>query len=124
MILAAMVEIFDRWNIALAAGEDALQVRSELQALGRTPDLILSDYRLRDGRNGIEAIQLLRDAFGANIPAALLTGDTAPVTIRAIQASHLPVLHKPLKPARLRAFLSHLLAESRPAQPTEKHFDL
>lgn len=111
-ILAAMVEVFDHWNVALAAGEDALQVRRELQALGRTPDLILCDFRLRDGHTGIEAIQLLRNAFGADIPAALLTGDTAPETIQAIQASGLPVLHKPLKPAKLRAFLSHLLSRT------------
>ncbi|OYY95359.1 MAG: hypothetical protein B7Y41_02330 [Hydrogenophilales bacterium 28-61-23] len=119
-ILAAMVEVFDHWNVALAAGEDAEQVRAELRALGRVPDLILCDYRLRDGHTGIEAVQLLRDAFGADIPAALLTGDTAPVTIRAIQASHLPVLHKPLKPAKLRAFLSHLLADSAARQSSAK----
>jgi len=123
-ILAAMVEVFDHWNVALAAGEDAEQVRNELLALGRAPDLIICDYRLRDGHTGIEAVQLLRDAFGAQIPAALLTGDTAPETIQEIQAVGLPVLHKPLKPAKLRAFLSHLLAEktsspisSKPTEP-------
>lgn len=120
-ILAAMVEVFDHWNVALAAGEDAEQVRAELQALGRAPDLILCDYRLRDGHTGVEAVQLLRDAFGANIPAALLTGDTATDTIQAIQASHLPVLHKPLKPAKLRAFLSHLLADPSGTQSSTNH---
>jgi two-component system, sensor histidine kinase len=109
-ILGAMVEVFDHWGVALAAGEDAEQVRAELEELGRKPDIILCDYRLREGRTGIEAIQILRDAFGQNIAAALLTGDTAPDTIQAISASRLPVLHKPLKPAKLRAFLSHLLA--------------
>lgn len=110
-ILDAMVQLFDKWNVALAAGEDAEQVRDELRLLGRTPNLILCDFRLRDGRTGIEAIQTLRDAFGDAIPAALLTGDTATDTIQTIRASGLPVLHKPLKPAKLRAFLSHLLAE-------------
>ncbi len=109
-ILSAMVEVFDHWGVALAVGEDAEQVRKELEELGSKPDIILCDYRLRDGRTGIEAIQTLRDAFGQHIAAALLTGDTAPDTIQAIDASHLPVLHKPLKPAKLRAFLSHLLS--------------
>ncbi len=109
-ILEAMVEVFDQWGVSLAAGEDAEQVRAELIELGRRPDIILSDFRLNDGRNGIEAVAVLRAAFGPDIPALLLTGDTAPETIQAINDSGLPVLHKPLKPAKLRAFLSHLLA--------------
>jgi len=109
-ILEAMVDIFDQWGVALAAGEDGEQVRAELEELGRKPDIILSDYRLKDGRTGVEAIAILQEAFGP-VPAALLTGDTAPETIRALRQSGLPVLHKPLKPAKLRAFLSHLLAE-------------
>jgi two-component system, sensor histidine kinase len=117
-ILAAMVEVFDHWNVALAAGEDAEQVCAELLALGRAPDLILCDYRLREGHTGVEAVQLLRDTFGSQIPAALLTGDTAAESIQAIQASNLQVLHKPLKPAKLRAFLSHLLAGSSAALPS------
>lgn len=108
-ILEAMVEVFDQWGVALAAGEDAHQVRRELEELGRKPDVILCDYRLKDGNTGIEAIATLQQAFGP-LPAALLTGDTAPDTIQALGRSGLPVLHKPLKPAKLRAFLSHLLA--------------
>jgi len=109
-ILEAMVALFEPWGAELAVGVDAEQIRAELRAIGRAPDIILSDYRLRENRTGIDAIQLLRDAFGANIPAALLTGDTASDTIQTIRASGLPVLHKPIKPANLRALLSHLLA--------------
>ena len=121
-ILEAMAEVFDHWGVGLAAGVDAEQVRDELVALGRGPDIILCDYRLRSGHTGIEAVHLLRQAFGADIAAALLTGDTAPDTIQAIDASGLPVLHKPLKPAKLRAFLSHLLA-TPPGQPAHKSFE-
>ena len=110
IILAAMTEVFDQWGVALAAGTDVRQVRAELEAVGRAPDLILCDYRLRSGQTGIALIRELRAAFGPAIPAALLTGDTAPETIQAIDACGIPVLHKPLKPAKLRAFLSHLLA--------------
>jgi signal transduction histidine kinase/CheY-like chemotaxis protein len=115
-ILEAMVEVFDQWGVALAAGEDAAQVRRELEELGRKPDLILCDYRLKDGQDGIAAIAHLQAAFGP-LPAALITGDTAPETMRAIRASGLAVMHKPLKPAKLRAFLAHLLAppHARPA---------
>jgi len=108
-ILEAMVEVFDHWGVALAAGEDGEQVRRELLELGRAPDVILSDYRLKHGQTGIDAIHILQASFGP-VPAALLTGDTATSTLDEIEASGFPVLHKPLKPAKLRAFLSHLLA--------------
>jgi CheY-like chemotaxis protein len=107
-ILQAMTHLFEQWGVEMAAGSDAAEVCDELRELGRAPDLILSDYRLGGGRSGIDAIALLRAAFGTGTPAALITGDTGPDAIRAIDASGLPVLHKPLKPAKLRAFLSHL----------------
>lgn len=109
-ILEAMMMVFEQWGIDLAVGADAYQLKEELLELGRKPAAILSDYRLRDGRNGIEAIAELRAAFGADIPALLITGDTAASTIQAIANSGLPVLHKPLKPAMLRSYLNHMLA--------------
>lgn len=109
-ILAAMMGLFEQWGVDIAAGSDVQAVRDELRELGRAPDLILSDYRLSAGLSGIDAVHLLREAFGEGIPAALITGDTAPETIRAIAASGLVPLHKPLQPAKLRAVLSHMLA--------------
>jgi signal transduction histidine kinase/CheY-like chemotaxis protein len=114
-ILEAMAILFEQWGIALAAGTDVSEVRAVLQRLGRAPDAILSDFRLRAGRNGLEAINDLRSVYGPDIPAALITGDTAPTTLQAIRASGLPMLHKPVKPANIRAFLHHLMRpDARP----------
>jgi CheY-like chemotaxis protein len=60
-----------------ASGDAAL---AALSANGGKPDLIISDYRLADGATGIDAIELLRAAAGAPIPAFVITGDTAPST--------------------------------------------
>ncbi len=109
-ILEAMVELLAGWDMEVAAGPDVAQVREDLMQLGRSPDVIVSDYRLAGGCSGLDAIRTLRQSFGAQIAAVLITGDTAPETIQAINASGLPVLHKPLRPAKLRAMLSHLLA--------------
>ena len=108
LILEAMVQLFEQWGVEIAAGSEVESVLHDLRELGRAPDLILSDYRLDGGHTGIEAVQRLRLAFGAGIPAALISGDTAPVSIQAITASGLALLHKPLQPAKLRALLSHL----------------
>jgi len=93
-------------SVLAASGDDAL---AELAIRGRAPDVILADYRLREGRTGPEAIRAVQAAWGENIPAIIVTGDTAPERLREAQASGFRLLHKPLPPARLRAVLAHLL---------------
>src|SRR5215510_67419 len=44
----------------------------------RPPDLIISDFRLPDGKTGIESIAELRSGLSRSIPAFLVSGDTSP----------------------------------------------
>lgn len=115
-ILEAMLALFEQWDMEAATGEDALSVIRDCRQLGHRPDIIISDYRLAGGRTGIEAIADLRVEFGPKLPALLITGDTAPSTIQILDESGLPVLHKPLKPAKLRALLSHMLTSGQSAE--------
>lgn len=81
------------------------------------PDLIIADLRLRDGADGITAIQTLRARWGRQVPAVIVTGDTMPERLKQVRDSGLDVLHKPLRPARLRAALSRLGRPEEPARP-------
>ena len=74
------------------------------------PDIILSDYRLRDDETGITAIRALRSIFGEGIPAAIVTGDTAAARLRDAAGSGLEVLHKPLDSEHLKQTLIKMLA--------------
>lgn len=78
------------------------------------PDVVISDYRLRNQRTGIEAISSLRGSSGVPLPALMITGDTAPERLREAQASGIPLLHKPVAPARLYKALAELLQERSP----------
>ena len=84
---------------------------AKLAGVSKLPDLIVSDYRLRGAENGIQVVELLRGEFNAEIPALLVTGDTAPDRLRDAEASGLPILHKPVNPARLRTLIANLLRE-------------
>ena len=93
-----------------------------------SPDLIISDYRLGDGRTGFDVIERLRSTFGAQIPAFLISGDTAPERLREASASGYYLLHKPVLPMTLRSVVSQLLndhAERRagPAAASRKSTD-
>jgi CheY-like chemotaxis protein len=72
------------------------------------PDCILSDYRLRENKTGIEAIHAVSELIGNDVPAVLITGDVAIKELHEEGADKYHLMHKPVQPARLRALLKHM----------------
>ena len=66
-----------------------------LKCLSRRPDIVLADFRLQDGDDGITAVRSLR-ALLPGLPALLISGDTAPERLREAHQAGLTVLHKPV----------------------------
>ncbi|MFY9478092.1 MAG: hybrid sensor histidine kinase/response regulator [Aquabacterium sp.] len=86
-------------------------------AHAQAPDLVISDYRLRDQRTGAEAIDLLRTALGRALPSLLVTGDTAPERLREAIDSSVTLLHKPVSPALLHQRMAEALRGVPASQP-------
>lgn len=78
------------------------------------PELVISDYRLGAGETGYDVIDALRQRFGAQLPALIITGDTDPVLIRSMAEHGIEIQYKPLNPADLLAFVSQVPTRSRP----------
>jgi signal transduction histidine kinase/FixJ family two-component response regulator len=115
LVLDSMRGVLRSWGCFVVAAESGRAALASLNGDDRCPDLIISDYRLSDGDGGITTVERLRLAFGAPIPAFLITGDTAPERLREAGASGLHLLHKPVAPMALRAMLNQLLREGRSA---------
>ncbi len=79
---------------------------------GVTPDLIIADYRLDAGVTGRDAINKVRKELGTNIPAIIITGDTAPERLREAKESGFDILHKPVKPEDLLISVRRTLLNS------------
>jgi CheY-like chemotaxis protein len=71
-------------------------------------DLIIADFRLRQHENGIDTVRRLRERLG-DVPALLVSGDTAPERLREAQSSGLPLLHKPVSAEKLTETMLALL---------------
>lgn len=72
-------------------------------------DLIVSDYRLRAGLTGTQAIRHICAILGASPPAILITGDTSPERTREAAEGGFPLLHKPLDAASLHRAVTQAL---------------
>ena len=104
-----MSGILRSWDCDVVTARSGEKALAELTAQRLKPDLIISDYRLANGKTGIEAIERLRGELGTAIPAFLISGDTAPERLREASASGYHLLHKPVAPMRLRAMLNQLI---------------
>lgn len=103
--------VLRKWQCEVTVAGSLVELQACFRSSDRVPDLIISDYRLRGNENGIQVISAIRQEFNVDIPAVLITGDTGPDRLREAQASGLPLLHKPLGPARLRALIASLRIE-------------
>jgi two-component system, sensor histidine kinase len=79
------------------------------------PDLLIVDYRLEDGLNGVDAIKALRARFGSATPAILVTGSTMTGHDKEAQEHDFHLLIKPVVPNKLRAMIAFKL-NVKPAQ--------
>lgn len=105
-VCAAMSDLLASWGCwcrAVPSGDDASGMVAEFE-----PDVVLTDYRLRSHRTGLDALAQVRAALGRAVPAAIITGDTGPERLREADASGLLLLHKPVPAARLQAVLLSL----------------
>jgi signal transduction histidine kinase/CheY-like chemotaxis protein len=109
----AMAALLAGWGYeTIIVGSEDEAIR-QLSSCEQRPDLIICDYRLRDGENGIRVIERLRSEYNEAIPAMLITGDTAPDRLAEAKASSLLLLHKPVSNGKLRAAIVHLIAKDR-----------
>lgn len=70
-------------------------------------DVLVSDLRLSESEDGLQAIEEVRRAYGAPLPAILVTGDTSPGEVKRAHDSGHPVLFKPVRARDLFAALRH-----------------
>jgi len=94
---------YPTWVADSAAGAE------DLFALhGAEIDVMISDYQLGNGRNGLELVEKLRAAAGRDLPAVILSGDTSPVLASIHTVSRVVLLRKPVNARQLIIKLEEL----------------
>jgi signal transduction histidine kinase/CheY-like chemotaxis protein len=97
-------------------GCEVLSVSSQLELMTTlsqdnypTPDLVISDYRLADKKNGLVAVRAVYDYFMVEIPALIVTGDSSKKIVSEITASKYALLLKPVSSQTLRGQIERML---------------
>ncbi len=113
-VLEGLRALLQRWGCLVATAPGLAEAEAALDAFG-APDVIIADYHLDLG-DGVAAIWAVRDRFGRNIAAMLVTADRSPEARDKAAREDVVVMNKPLKPAPLRAQLTRYSAMREAAE--------
>jgi signal transduction histidine kinase/CheY-like chemotaxis protein len=103
-----------QWGCHVVGAGSAEAALQKLQEHLRSPDLIISDFRLQGGETGITAIEMIRHRTEDSIPAIVVTGDTSVVNLGLTRQSRIALMFKPINAEKLWAAADKLLGAPAP----------
>jgi PAS domain S-box-containing protein len=112
------------WDVIAAL--DVAEVTNQLLSTEWIPDLVMVDYRLRDGQVGTDAIASVRKVLRKQLPAIILTGelpgaadqpDRPLLDARRIGAA---LVRKPVQSNELMELMNSVIAASRMSSPLDE----
>ena len=109
-VRAAMGILLESWGCTVMSAASGAEILPLLRANAAVPDVVLADYRLPGEANGIDVIRTVQ-ALHSRADGILISGDIAPEILKKAQDAGLKLLHKPLRPARLRSLLGSVWRE-------------
>jgi len=113
LVRKAVALLLQSWGCTVVDVEDYEKAVDRVRG-GIVPDFILSDFRMGGSRDGAQLIKEIRSLVGQSVPACLVSGDTDIALMQRAAAEGLTLLHKPVRPAKLRSLLRRLLKPQSP----------
>ena len=111
-VLRSMVRLLEDWDCQVVAATGVEEVLTTIIDRDITPQLLLTDYHLADGATGVEAIDAINAEITRRAAAIMISSDNSKALREQLEELEIPLLTKPLDPARLRALMQHLLKVS------------
>ena len=116
-ILEGMRALLGRWGVTCLTAENEAEAEAILRS--EAVDLILADFHLDDHADGLDVLERFGKIMPNLPPAALITANNSPQLLQRARALGYPLLHKPAKPAALRALLVALARRKSTARDDE-----
>lgn len=111
--LQAMEALLGQWGCELRLASSTREAMSALSnERAWIPEIIVADQHLNNGERGTSVVRVIRQLIGRQVPAVIVTADPSERLWKMADQRQLDVMQKPVKPAQLRALLTHLRARA------------
>ena len=106
----ALERLLRAWDAEVRIHRNLAGVEAALSAGMALPDLLVLDYHLDNGACGLAVAAHLQARTGTRLPVIVTTANHGPQIAAEVAALGGHLVHKPVRPAQLRALLTYLLA--------------
>lgn len=106
-IRVSMLALLESWGCRCIATETIAEALPNIAYF--QPDLLLVDYRLQNGITGTHAINNIRTFMGKDLPAVIITGDSASERFNEIEGTQPAMMRKPVSAVELKMMISSIL---------------
>ncbi|MCO5065786.1 MAG: hybrid sensor histidine kinase/response regulator [Rhizobiaceae bacterium] len=109
-VASAMSTLLESWKCEVRVAATTEEALAELNDTAWIPDIVIADQHLDRGDLGSATIMGIRAWLGRVVPALVTTADPSAELQEEVAEMGVELLVKPIRPARLRALLAHMLA--------------
>ncbi len=106
-IREGMSHLLGSWGCSVRTASQKSDVEKLVGKMGFVPDILIVDYHLDNQVTGVDILTFMDHEFGIKVPSIVVTADHSEKIRRKVVAKGYRLLNKPLKPHRLRAWMTH-----------------
>jgi PAS domain S-box-containing protein len=100
-VARAWALLFRSEGYRVVVAESASEARAHIKGLPELPGLIISDFHLPNGADGVAAVAAIRSDIECHVPAFIVTGDTSKIVHEIHDLDNIVVMRKPVSPDRM-----------------------
>ncbi|WP_207061189.1 NahK/ErcS family hybrid sensor histidine kinase/response regulator [Motiliproteus sp. SC1-56] len=112
-ICEAMRLLLEGWGCRVTTALSYPDLCRQLAEKEGTFDLVVVDYHLDDQRTGLEAVRRMRTELAIDAPVLMITANYSNDLKQQVRALGYQLMNKPVRPARLKTTLEHLLQKGK-----------
>ena len=109
--LMAIRSVLESWDCRVLSASSGARALASIGMKGQVvPDLVMAELQLNGGHSGLEVLADIRRQMGSEVPAILMTSDSARDRTKELTEADVSVLVKPFGPEHLRNTMEAMLA--------------
>ncbi|MBV4551887.1 PAS domain-containing protein [Pseudomonas sp. SWRI102] len=111
-ICAGMRTLLEGWGCRVVTALSEQDLARQVDGYRAEADLLIADYHLDHDQNGVDAVARINACRTSPIPAMMITANYSNELKQQIRERGHTLMHKPVRPMKLKIAMSHLLGGS------------